>query len=158
LAAQQSAYEVLSHPRTACSMATAQAAHLPGRRVAKAVVVKDQRGYMLAVLPSTHHIALSELGAELHRRELRLATEPELERLFPDCDVGALPPLGKPYGLPAVVEEELDRQPEVFFEAGDHEHLVHVTQAEFRRLTGDAPRAHFSRVDPGLSRVAGGDA
>lgn len=74
---------------------------------------------MLAVVPSTHHLALSELGEALQRRPLRLARENELGNLFPDCELGALPALGGAYGIPTIVERELDAQPDVYFEAGD---------------------------------------
>jgi Ala-tRNA(Pro) deacylase len=147
LATQQIAYEVIAHPRTVNSSGTAQAAHLPGTRVAKAVVFKDKAGYVVAVLSSTHHVSMSQLGRALHRHPLELASESELKSLFADCDVGAVPPLGAAYGLPMIVEEALGGQPEVFFEAGDHEHVIHVTQSEFLRLTSDAPRARFSRPD-----------
>jgi len=157
LAARGSEYEVLDHPRTPCSAATAQAAHVPGRRLAKAVVVEDNEGYVLAVLPSTHHVALSELGEALQRRPLRLAREGELSGLFADCELGALPALGAAYGMPTIIEEELDAQPEVYFEAGDHEHVVHMTHAEFARATREVRRAHFSRIDAGLGRLMGGD-
>jgi Ala-tRNA(Pro) deacylase len=157
LASRQVAYDVVSHPRTGCSSAAAQAAHVPGRQLAKAVVVEDDRGYVLAVLPSTHHVALSDLGKALHRSGMHLATEEELARLFPDCDLGALPLTGQAYGMPVIVDEALDAQPEIWFEAGDHLHMVPMTGDEFYRLTADAPRAHFSRMDPGLCRIGGGD-
>jgi Ala-tRNA(Pro) deacylase len=157
LAARRSDYEVLEHPRTQCSAASAQAAHVPGRRLAKAVVVEDNKGYMLAVLPSTHHLALSELGEALQRRPLHLARESELTSLFADCELGALPALGAAYGIPTIIEQELDAQPEIYFEAGDHEHMVHMTRAEFSRATSEVRRAHFSRIDSGLSRVLGGE-
>ena len=147
LAEQQIAYEVIPHPHTINSTATAQAAHVLGARVAKAVVLKDGAGYVLAVLPSTHHLALSKLCRELHRHPLELASESELKDLFADCDLGAVPPLGAAYGLPMIVEEALEAQPEVFFEAGDHEHVIHVSQSEFARLTSGVPHAHFSRPD-----------
>ena len=83
----------------------------------------------------------------LHRLPLQLADEAEFIALFSDCDRGALPPLGGIYGLPMMVDEAADAQPEVYFEAGDHEHLVHMTQAEFYRLSSGAPRARFSRPD-----------
>jgi Ala-tRNA(Pro) deacylase len=156
LAAKRSVYDLRSHARTQSSTASAQAAHVPGRCLAKAVVVEDDRGYVLAVVPSTHHVALSELERALGRAPLRLATEAEIEPLFADCELGALPPVGGAYAMPSIVEKELDAQSEVFFEAGDHEHLVHMTRDEFSRLTADAPRAHFSRIDPGLSRIGGG--
>ena len=119
LAARHSQYEVLPHPRTAASGATAQAAHVPGRRFAKAVVVEDDTGYTLAVLPSTHHVSLTELGAALERRPLRLANETELAPLFNDCALGALPALGAAFQLPTVIENELDEQPDIYFEAGN---------------------------------------
>jgi Ala-tRNA(Pro) deacylase len=145
LAEHQIAYEVLAHAPTSTSATTAQAAHLPGRSVAKAVVVEDESGrYAVAVLPATAHVQLARLERELHRSGLRLADEPELEKLFPDCAPGAIPPLGQAYGLPTVVEEELAAQPDVFFEAGDHRHLVHVSQGEFSRLIAEARCARFS--------------
>lgn len=156
LAAYHSEYEVLAHPRTQSSAATAQAAHVPGRNFAKAVVVEGNEGYVLAVVPSTHHLALSELGEALQRRPLRLARESELGSLFPDCELGALPALGGAYGIPTIIESELDAQQDVYFEAGDHEHMVHMSSTEFARASAEARRAHFSRIDPGLSRLAGG--
>ena len=143
LAEQQIAYDVIDHPHTGSSMETAEAVHVPGDRLAKGVVLEDDRGYLLAVLPSTRHVSLGELSRQLHR-SLRLATEPELKTLFGDCDLGAVPPVGEPYGLAAVVEEDLEAQPEVYMEAGDHEHLVRLTRAEFMRLMSSAVKTHFS--------------
>lgn len=143
LAAQQIAYEVIPHPRTDDSNGIARAAHVPGTRVAKTVVLKDKAGYVMAVLPASQRVALPLLGSALHRQSLELAGESELKALFADCDLGAVPPLGAAYGLPMIVEETLAGQPEVFFEAGDHEHVIRVTHDEFLRLTLDAPRAHF---------------
>lgn len=145
LAQERIAYEVVAHPHTLTSMATAAAAHVPGDRLAKGVVVEDDRGYILAVLPSTHRVQLGMLGQQLHRHPLRLGTEAALKGLFGDCELGAVPPIGGAYGLPMVVEEDLAAQPEIFFEAGDHEHLIHLTQGEFIRLVADAPSGHFSR-------------
>ena len=69
----------------------------------------------------------------------------------------ALPALGAAYQLPSVIEKDLDEQPDIYFEAGDHQHMVHMTHSEFLRATAQVPRAHFSRIDPGLSRVSGGE-
>jgi Ala-tRNA(Pro) deacylase len=147
LAEHQSGYEVLEHRRTASSLETAQAARVPAEGLAKAVLVKHEAGYALAVVPASRHIVISRLGKALHHRPLELASEAEMPRLFGDCEPGALPPLGAAYGLPTIVDEALDAQPEVYFEAGDHEHLVHMAQGEFFGLTSDAPRASFSRRD-----------
>ena len=145
LAQESIAYEVVAHPHTRTSMQTAAAARVPGDRLAKGVVVEDDQGYVLAVLPSTHHLQLGVLGRQLHRHQVRLATEADLRDLFGDCELGAVPPIGAAYGLPVVVEEDLAAQPEIFFEAGDHEHLIHLTQGEFARLFANAPQGHFSR-------------
>lgn len=147
LAARQSAYDLLAHTRTGSSAQTAKEAHVPPEELVKGVVVKDDAGYILAVLPASRHVVLSQLGRALRRLPLQLATEPEFAALFGDCDRGALPPLGAVYGLPMMIDEAVDEQPEVYFEAGDHEHLVHMTQAEFFRLTSSAPRARFSKPD-----------
>jgi Ala-tRNA(Pro) deacylase len=146
LAEHQIGYELRSHPHTASSIDSAKSAHVPAARLAKAVVLKDECGYLIAALPSSRHVAGASLGKALHRHALRLATEWEVATLFADCNFGAVPPIGEPYGLALVVDEALDGEPDVYFEAGDHEHLVHLSRAEFLRMTADAPRAHFSRL------------
>ncbi|MBI3938484.1 MAG: YbaK/EbsC family protein [Betaproteobacteria bacterium] len=138
------AYEIVNHPHTLSSMETAAAAHVSGDRVAKAVILEDDDGYVLAVVPSTHHVRINALSAQLQRK-LRLATEMELARLFGDCEPGAIPPVGTAYGLPTVIEEDLAQQPEVYFEAGDHEGLIRVRRDDFMRLMTGARQAHFSR-------------
>ncbi len=92
-------------------------------------------------------MALAELRAALGRDGLQLAGEAELKEKFADCALGAVPPLGSAYGLPVVVDVGLAAQPEVYFEAGDHEHVVHVTRSEFQRLLPDAARASFGEPD-----------
>ena len=144
LAEQQIAYDVIDHPHTGSSMETAQAVHVPGDRLAKGVLLEDDRGYLLAVLPATRHVEVERLDRQLHR-SLRLATEPELKAFFGDCELGAVPPVGEPYGLAAIVEEDLEAQPEVYMEAGDHQHLVRLTRGEFMRLMSSAVKTHFSR-------------
>ena len=67
-----------------------------------------------------------------------LATEPELAGLFPDCEVGAIPPIGAAYGLRTLMDTRLGKEPEVYFEAGDHESLIKVSAEAFRTLMADA--------------------
>jgi Ala-tRNA(Pro) deacylase len=145
LAERQIGYELRAHPHTTTSIDTARSAHVPPARLAKAVVLKDESGYFIAVLPSARHVSGARLGNALHRQAPRLATEWEVATLFGDCAFGAVPPVGEPYGLPLVVDEALDAEPDLYFEAGDHEHLVHVSRGEFFRLTAEAPRAHFTQ-------------
>lgn len=137
-------YEVVTHPRAMTALETAAAAHVSGECLAKAVVLEDDKGYIMAVIPSTHQVRLGDLRKRLHR-ELRLASEYELAGLFKDCALGALPPVGQAYGLETIVAEDLAQQPEVYFEAGDHEDLVRVTGSEFRTLMSDAEAIPCSR-------------
>ncbi len=132
-------YDVVAHPQTGCSLETAQAAHIPGGRLAKGVILEDEVGYLMAVVPASRHLRLGAVRALLHRN-VDLATEPELEALFEDCAPGAVPPLGPAYGLETVVDESLAEQPELYFEAGDHEELVHVPTERFFELLGSAHR------------------
>lgn len=135
-------YEVVAHPRSLSASRTAQAAHIPGDRLAKSVVVHHEMGYVLAVVPSTHRVELGALQSVLDRR-LGLATEIEVAELFDDCDYGAVPPIGAAYGVPVVLDESCDAD-DIYFEGGDHASLVHVAGDAFRALTRDAQRARFS--------------
>ncbi|MEN8181881.1 MAG: YbaK/EbsC family protein [Myxococcota bacterium] len=137
-------YELIPHSHSASMLEAAQAAQVPGERVAKSVLLEDERGYMMAVLPASHRIRIRELTEQLDRT-LELATEPELEQLFRDCEVGAVPPLGAAYGLPTVVDDSLLNTPDVYFEAGDHEDLVHLSGVEFLSLLAGSRHGRFSR-------------
>lgn len=137
-------YDAVPHPRTTTSAGSAHAAHVPGDRVAKSVVVHHEDGYVLAVVPGTHRVELDALRDVLGRRRPGLATEAEIARLFDDCEIGAVPPIGAAYGVPVLLDESLDGVPDLYFEGGDHTTLVHVGADAFRALTKDARRAHFS--------------
>ncbi len=141
-------YDPVGHPRTATSMGSARAAYIPAERLAKAVLIHHELGYLLAVVPGTHRVELGTLQDILGKR-LGLASEEEVQRAFPDCAPGALPPVGAAYDLPVLVDEALDDAPELFFEGGDHTTLVHVGQAAFRALTKEARRARFSHAAAG---------
>jgi Ala-tRNA(Pro) deacylase len=140
-------YEVIEHPRTSDSTHSAQAAHIPGDQLAKCVMLEHDGGYLMAVVPATHHVDLGVLHQRLGR-ELGLATEAELSGLFRDCEQGAIPPLGDAYGIDAIVDQSLVGVDDVYFEAGDHCALVHVSGRDFLRLMGDAPRDRISHHTP----------
>jgi Ala-tRNA(Pro) deacylase len=96
-----------------------------------------------------------DLGA-VHRqlnRRLGLATDRELTDLFKDCEPGAIPPLGRAYGLETILDESLNGWQDVYFEGGDHVALVHVTGEDFLRLMADAPRGEFSHHVSDIGRV-----
>lgn len=136
-------YEVIPHRRSLSSMKTAAAAHVPGDCLAKSVVLEDDRGYMMAVLPSTHRIDLGALHRQFNR-SLGLATENELRDLFRDCELGAIPPVGAAYGMETVVDDSLTKQSDIYFEAGDHEELIHVSVEQFKELMTGYRHGHFS--------------
>jgi Ala-tRNA(Pro) deacylase len=137
-------YEVVSHAHSHNSAETAELAHVPGDRLAKSVILEDDDGFVMAVLPSTCHIRLGRLSRELNRRGLRLATEKSLPDLFEDCELGAIPPVGLAYGMSTIVDDGIADQPEVFFEAGDHEKLIRMKREDFRTLMDRAGRARFA--------------
>jgi len=134
-----SAFEVLQHSHSYNSMSTAEAAHIPGDRLAKTVILQDDAGFAAAVLPSTHHLRLSEIR-DMTGRPLVLANENEVRELFKDCELGALPPVTTAYGMTTYLDESLTQQPDVYFEAGDHEKLIHMRTEQFLDLMEDATR------------------
>jgi len=136
-------FRLVHHRHTASSMRTAELAHVPGDRLAKGVVFKDKDGYVIAVAPATHQVLRDALNRALGR-DLDFASEEEFARLFPDCQVGAVPPLAEAYGQEVVVDDSLRDCPEVFLEAGDHEQLIQVDGQAFERLFSNARRAHFT--------------
>ncbi len=136
-------YEVVSHPRTYSSMRTAEAAHVPGHRLAKSVILEDDDGYVMAIVPSNRQLRLRSVSDQLHR-DLRLASEPEIGTLFKDCDVGAIPPVGRAYGLETLVDDTLMREPDLYLEAGDHEELVHVSHDAFMDLLGPVQQGRLT--------------
>jgi Ala-tRNA(Pro) deacylase len=139
-----SEYEVLPHPHSFNSMSTAEVAHIPGDRLAKTVVLEDDAGYAAAVLPSTHHLNLSELWKSTGRK-LVLATESEVRELFKDCEMGAVPPITTAYGMTTYLDESLTQQPDVYFEAGNHEAVIHMRTEQFLDLMEDSVRVQCSR-------------
>jgi Ala-tRNA(Pro) deacylase len=137
-------YEVIPHIHTDTSMRSAQEAHVPGDHLAKSVILEDDGGYLMAVLPATHKLEIGRLQKQLNRHRLGLATEQELSSLFDDCEMGAIPPLGEAYGVDVVVDDSLDEMSDVYFEAGDHTDLVHISGEDFHDLMVDAEHGRFS--------------
>jgi Ala-tRNA(Pro) deacylase len=137
-------YEVLEHPRSLSAARVAAVAHVPGDRLAKSVLLEDDSGYVMAVVPATHRVDLGRLHQDT-RRFLGLAVEAELAGLFADCAPGAVPPVGAAYGIRTLVDDALLEQPDVYFEAGDHKSLVHVSHAQFNSMMTGAERGRFSR-------------
>jgi len=138
-------YELTTHRRTGCSLRTATQAGIPPHRLAKAVMLEDAEGMLMAVLPANRRVQLGVLQRLLGRR-VGLATEADVAARFSDCERGAVPPIGDAYGLRTIVDDELDDEAEVYLEAGDHEALMRMGQDDFARLMGCAEHGHFARA------------
>ena len=138
-------FDVVYHEKTLSSMRTALLAHVPPQRIAKAVLLADGGGYLMAVLPADRHVHLGVLREQLGRH-IGLATEREVMDLFGDCELGAIPPVGGAYGLDMIVDDELMEQPELYFEAGDHEELIRISRESFLKMFKDTPHWHFGRT------------
>lgn len=130
-------YELVPHAPAGTSSETAEAAHVPGRCLAKGVVVEDGTHCAVVVLPATEQVHLGELRRELGDT-YALATEEGVERVFDDCDVGSVPALGQAYGLEVLLDESLLDQERVFVESGDRAALVALEGDDFRRLMQNA--------------------
>jgi len=140
-------YRLLSHPHSHCSKETADLAHIPEEQLAKSVLLEDERGYIIAVIPASNRLALKELAEQLDR-ELELASEMELGQVFSGCEIGAVPPVGEAFGIPTVFDDSLLNASEVYLESGDHRELVHINASEFGRLFATAKHGRFSHRDP----------
>ena len=137
-------YEIVPHPKTYSSHETAQAAHVFEDHIAKAVIVEDVQGYAMVVIPSSDWLKLDVLKEELDR-DFRLADELVLSELFSDCQPGAIPPLGPCYKLETFLDEQLTTLANIYFEAGDHEHLLHISGEAFLDLLKGVRHGHFSQ-------------
>src|ERR1700730_9463019 len=143
---QNVTYEVIPHEPTVSSMRTAEACHISGDGLAKGIVLRRDGGYMLAVLPASHHIRLSELRRQIGD-DVDLADEMEIDQLCGDWAHGAVPPVGECYGSDVIVDDSIREQLEFYLESGDHETLLSMSQAQFARVTAQARHGRFSVHD-----------
>ena len=127
-------YALTTHRSAFTANEVASAEHLPAWEVAKSVVVQGDQKYYIIVVPANQHVDLREVRSALGVRYVRLATEMEMADLFPDCEVGANPPVGQPYGLPVYLDSRLAREPVIAFNAGTHRECLHMNTADFREL------------------------
>jgi len=128
-------YEIVSHREVFGAHDTAESAHIPERRLAKVVVMRDAAGMdFMVVLPASYHVDRRILHRVTGRASLELENEEELKRLFPDCELGAMPPFGHLYGMPMHVDPCLSEAAHIYFPAGNHHELVRISYRDFERL------------------------
>jgi Ala-tRNA(Pro) deacylase len=137
LAKSRIEYELMPHPEAFTAQEVAQTAHIRGRRLAKVVLVRAGRSdYVMAVVPASSHVDLELLGRISGHKHLVLATEGEIQRVFPDCELGAMPPFGNLYGLQVYLDACFAQQENFIFQAGNHHEVVRMTFPEYERLAG----------------------
>lgn len=137
-------YEVIDHVRTDSALTTSEAAHVPGDKMAKSVLLGDSDSYLLVVIPATYRVKLGEI-ARLTGRRFRLISESEVEEAFSDCEIGAIPPMGVLYGIETLIDSHLMTQPDVYCESGDHGKLLHLSIDAFRAAEEEAVVAPIAR-------------
>jgi Ala-tRNA(Pro) deacylase len=135
---EKAPYGFFLHPKACTAPALASAIRIPGREVAKVVVVRSARRYFMAVLPADLQIDMVRLARLIGVDAVSLAKERELKRLFPDCEVGAMPPLGILYDIPVYIDAHLAEEEVIFFPAGSHHEVIEMRYDDFERLVRPA--------------------
>lgn len=127
-------YVVIKHSKAFTAPEVAASAHVPGKEMAKTVMVKIDGDMNMVVLPSTHQVDLDMLKKTLGTQNVELATEEEFESRFPDCEPGAMPPFGNLYDMETFVAQALREDEEIAFNAGNHREVVKMGYADYEDL------------------------
>ncbi len=127
-------YTLINHSLSYTAQETAQSAHIPGREIAKTVVVRIDGTAAMVVQPATSKVHLGKLKKLTGAENVSLADERDLGELFPDCELGAMPPFGNLYGMHVYVGESLTHDEEIAFNAGSHTELIKLAYRDFESL------------------------
>jgi Ala-tRNA(Pro) deacylase len=146
LAEQDISYEELLHPPAYTAQKRAKYLRVPGKLVAKCVLLHGPVGHFLAVLPATHHADLARLARHFGG-PVRLADDSEISRIFLDCEWGVVPPFGTLYGLPIVLDDSLPPDDLIVFEGKSHFEAVRIRCRDFERLEKPTRLAFAVKAD-----------
>jgi Ala-tRNA(Pro) deacylase len=127
-------FEVMAHSEAYTMQEVAAELHVPGKQVAKVVIVKANGKMIMLVIPSPYRLDFAKVRALLGAKKVSLAKEEEFANLFPDCAIGAMPPFGNLYDLPVYVDQALAEEPDIVFRVGTHRHTMKLAYADFARL------------------------
>lgn len=133
------AFEVIDHPLAFTAQEEAAASHVPGRHWAKTVAVLVDGEPAIAVVPATRRLDLGKLRRLVGSENVEIAREAEFQGLYPDCDLGAMPPFGELYGQRTFVDEALREEERIAFHAGDHRTAIEMSYGDFERLCEPVP-------------------
>ena len=126
----------ITHSRAFTAQEVAASAHIPGREVAKTVIVSLDGTRAMVVLPAPDMVSLERLKRATGATDVRLATEAEFKDLFPSCEVGAMPPFGNLWDMDVFVDQRLREDELIAFNAGSHVELLQLAYSDFERLVG----------------------
>ena len=138
LDSRQVKYSTIEHSPAYTAQEIAAISHIPGKELAKSVIVKMDGKVVMAVLPASRRINFSRLKEVTGAKTAELATEREFEELFPDCQLGAMPPFGNLYDMDVLVDKSLTDDEEIAFNACNHRELIRLSLADFTRLVKPA--------------------
>lgn len=127
-------YFIISHSPVYTAQEVAAPAHIPGKELAKTVMVTIDGKLAMAVLPASYKLDFDKLKDAAGTRDALLASEEDFADMFPGCEVGAMPPFGNLYGMKTYVAEELAEDEEIVFNAGNHMELLRLSYADFEQL------------------------
>jgi Ala-tRNA(Pro) deacylase len=127
-------YQVAGHPEVYTAQEIAASLHVPGKELAKVVMIKSVDRFVMTVLPASWRIDMVKLKDILKVTDVKLATEEEFKNLFSDCEVGAMPPFGNLYGFDVYVDKALSEDDEIFFQAGNHIESIKMTYKDYSKL------------------------
>jgi Ala-tRNA(Pro) deacylase len=127
-------YTTITHSPEYTAQEIAASAHIPGKDLAKTVIVKVDGEFAMAVLPASMHVSLNRLREAAGAGDAEIASEEEFEKLFPDCELGAMPPFGNLYDMPVFAAKQLTEDDEIAFNAGSHSELVQLAYSDFAKL------------------------
>jgi Ala-tRNA(Pro) deacylase len=127
-------FEIQRHPEAFTAQEVAASEHIPGKALAKVVMVLAEEKPVMLVLSAPDATDLERVSEVVGGKEVRLAREEEFSPLFPDCEPGAMPPFGNLYGIPVYVDESLSAEAEIYFQVGTHTETMRIRFADFNRL------------------------
>jgi Ala-tRNA(Pro) deacylase len=134
LDSKQIKYIVISHSVAYTAQGIAALVHMPGKELAKTVIVKIDGELAMAVVPASRHVDLPMLKHAVGAKLVELASEVDFKGRFPDCETGAMPPFGNLYNMQVIADEVLAQDKEIAFNAGTHRELVRLAWADFEAL------------------------
>ncbi len=127
-------FEIMAHSQAYTMQEVAAALHVPGRQVAKVVIVRAEGEMAMLVVPAPCRLDFAQVRTLLGAKKISLAKEEEFADLFPDCAAGAMPPFGNLYNMPVYVDQALVEEASIVFRIGTHRHTMKIAYADFARL------------------------